>query len=97
MEETDMTKLNLDFSTVKHFSDIHKLIKKAFKFPDFYGENLDALWDCMRDYCEFDLHVIVSGIEHFPDDWKEYISKILDVFNDVHNEYSGFTYELSNS
>ena len=51
----------------------------------------------MRDYCEFDLHVIVSGIEHFPDDWKEYISKILDVFNDVHNEYSGFTYELSNS
>lgn len=92
-----MTKLKLDFSTVKNFSDIHKVIKEAFGFPDFYGENLDALWDCMRDYCEFDLHVVVSEIEHFPDDWKEYMSKIFDVFNDVHNEYSGFTYELSNS
>lgn len=89
-----MTNLKLDFSTVEHFSDIHKLIKETFKFPDFYGENLDALWDCMRDYCMFDLHIVVSGMEHFPDDYKEYMNRIFDVFDDIHKECSDFTYEV---
>jgi ribonuclease inhibitor len=92
-----MTNLKLDFSTVKHFMDIHKVLKETFDFPDFYGENLDALWDCMRDYCEYNLHIVVVGFEHFPDEWKEYMSKIFEVFNDVHDECSDFTYEISDS
>lgn len=92
-----MTNLKLDFSKVKYFNDIHKIIQNTFNFPDFYGENLDALWDCMRDYCEFDLHIVVMGIEHFPENWKEYMGKIFDVFDDVHNECRGFTYEISDS
>ena len=90
-----MTNLKLDFSKVTYFNDIHRIIKEAFDFPDFYGENLDALWDCMRDYCEYELHVLVIGIKHFPDEWKEYMDKIFDIFNDVHNEYRNFTYEIS--
>ncbi len=91
-----MTNLKLDFSKVKYFNDIHKIIQNTFNFPDFYGENLDALWDCMRDYCEYDLHVVVVGIEHLPDEWKEYMIKIFDIFNDVHDECHDFTYEISN-
>ena len=90
-----MRTLKLDFSKATYFSDIHKIIKETFGFPDFYGENLDALWDCMRDYCEYDLHVVVIGIENFPDEWKKYMSKVFDVFNDIHNEYRDFTYEIA--
>ena len=38
----------LDFSQCKYFGEIHKIIKEKLGFPDYYGENLDALWDCMR-------------------------------------------------
>lgn len=31
----------------------HKYIKEALDFPDYYGENLDALYDCLCDLnCE---------------------------------------------
>ncbi len=89
-----MTELKLDFSNVKHFGDIHKIMREAFAFPDYYGENLDALWDCMRDYCEYELHVIVSGLEQLSVDYKDYMGKVFKVFNDVHDECNVFTFEI---
>ena len=32
--------------------DFHRYIKEALQFPDYYGENLDALFDCLMDICE---------------------------------------------
>lgn len=29
--------------------DFIKEVGKAFEFPDYYGENIDAFWDCIRD------------------------------------------------
>ena len=25
----------------------HKILKEKLELPDYYGENLDALWDCL--------------------------------------------------
>ena len=39
--------LKLDkFNTKK---ELHGYLKKKLKFPDYYGENLDALFDCLTD------------------------------------------------
>ena len=27
--------------------EVHERIKRAFGFPDYYGENRNAMWDCM--------------------------------------------------
>ncbi len=27
--------------------EVHERIKRAFGFPDYYGENWNAMWDCM--------------------------------------------------
>ena len=29
--------------------NIHRHLKKLLDFPDYYGENLDALYDCLTD------------------------------------------------
>jgi len=42
-----MVTIKVDFSNTKYFSEVHKILKKAFNFPDYYGENLSALWDCL--------------------------------------------------
>lgn len=28
---------------------MHKYLKEVFSFPDYYGCNLDALWDCLYE------------------------------------------------
>lgn len=33
-------------------SDFHVGIAAALAFPDYYGGNLDALWDCLTDLAE---------------------------------------------
>ena len=39
----------LDFSGAESVGQIHDLLKGAFGFPDYYGRNWDALYDCLGD------------------------------------------------
>ena len=53
----------LDFSEVKYIYDVHQIIKKEFDFPDYYGANWDAFWDCLTDIASRPLHVKLMGVE----------------------------------
>lgn len=56
----------LDFTNVKNYIEVHQIIKKAFDFPDYYGENWDAFWDCMRDMVDEDaFNIHIYGYENF--------------------------------
>ncbi|HEU5429059.1 MAG TPA: barstar family protein [Actinocrinis sp.] len=41
--------VRLDASAWTQESDLHRDIAAALDFPDYYGHNLDALNDCLRD------------------------------------------------
>ena len=42
--------VDLNFSGCQSWLDVVRAVKAAFDIPDFYGTNLDALWDCLRDF-----------------------------------------------
>lgn len=44
-----MHKYRVDFSDVEYFIQIHEALMRDLDFPDYYGGNLDALWDCLTD------------------------------------------------
>ena len=86
----------LDFSLCNQNYDIHKLLKDKFGFPEYYGENWDALWDCLR-YLWIDgenIWVVIYGFMSLPDDLREYCEKMLEIFEDVHRDTPNVTFEL---
>ena len=86
----------LDFTDCRHLGEIHLILKTKFGLPDYYGENWDALWDCLR-YLWLDgeyIKVNIYGFMKLPYDLREHCGAMLKVFEDVHKETPNVTFEL---
>ena len=44
-----MTIATLDFEKINSKEEFHIQLAKALQLPDYYGSNLDAMVDCLRD------------------------------------------------
>ncbi len=86
----------LDFTCCNTLGEIHLILKTKFGLPEYYGENWDALWDCMDGlfYQRGDFKVNIHGFLSLPDDLREYCETMLEVFEDVHQGTPNVTFEL---
>ena len=66
-------------------------IGRAFNFPEYYGENLDALYDCLTDLSWLrysKVFFIVNNQEDFlKSETPEIRTDFLDLLNDVKDEW----------
>ena len=80
----EMKKYVIDFTSVDSAGKAHGLIKKSLDFPEYYGGNLDALYDCLSDLpaCEIELCNVAQlgalGV---------YKEKLLSVFRDAEQDF----------
>ena len=44
-----MTTFTFDLEKINSKEDFHNQLAKALQLPDYYGSNLDAMVDCLRD------------------------------------------------
>lgn len=89
----DTYKYRVDFNEVKYYIEIHEVLKRDLDFPDYYGGNPDALWDCLTDQ-------LLSGITHieffnvekienkFSNAWQEIIEIFKKTKHAYNNKYS---------
>lgn len=40
----------IDCSAIQTKEDLHRLFRETLSFPEWYGNNLDALYDCLTEY-----------------------------------------------
>ena len=44
-----MEEIIIDCSPIRTKEDLHSIFREALSFPNWYGNNLDALYDCLTD------------------------------------------------
>ena len=51
----------IDGNAVSSMEDIHRTLVEQLAFPDWYGNNLDALHDCLTDLGEETVIALLHG------------------------------------
>ena len=77
MKGSKMRQIILDALYLTEKKEAHLYLQKQFSFPEYYGNNLDALFDCLTDLGET-LVRIKNG-----KDAGGYFERILSVFEDA--------------
>lgn len=77
-----MEKAILDLTDCKYLLEMHERIKNALAFPDYYGQNWSAFWDCLV-YDSPVEYLEVRGEETVPDKLKPSLEKMHQILHDA--------------
>lgn len=86
--------LLIDGKTVVGKEQLHERFAAAFDFPDYYGANLDALFDCLGDVnCEAEIRIInAKNLEE--NIGRDYAENLKSALLDAQNEFPNITVEF---
>ena len=56
-------KYTIDFTNVNYYLEMHGVIWRALEFPDYYGCNWDAFWDCLTNMVGRPIHIEIVGLD----------------------------------
>ncbi|MGN0441207.1 MAG: barstar family protein [Acutalibacteraceae bacterium] len=83
----------LDFSDCRYLGEVHKIIQEKLELPEWYGKNLDALWDALTGimYVPANIKIIYKPKKIASMELSDEICKIIEVFKEAVQEYNEFT------
>ena len=86
--------ITLDLTNCKYLGEIHQRIKKAFDFPDFYGENWSAFWDWLKTECDAD-GVEIIGEYTLSNEFDPHIRKMHEILQSNREEHAKYQHDFS--
>lgn len=81
-----MKTITLHCAGIETKQQLHAALASALRFPEWYGHNLDALYDCLTDLDEA-VHLYIVDWQQLPE-WK---AAFRAVFDDAENDSPVFT------
>ncbi len=84
----------LDLTGCRDWGELHRRIRVAFGFPAYYGENWDAMWDCMREIFLWESdrrQILIKGYDTMNEKLQSYCQGMREVFTDLQQDYPGVT------
>lgn len=86
----------LDFSKCRYLGEIHRILKEKFGLPDYYGENWDALWDCLDGlFWEAGVwRVEIKGFFSLDRELRDACRPMLEILDEVHQDTPNVTVVL---
>ena len=86
----------LDFRHVQTYGEVHKIIKAAMDFPDYYGENWDAFWDCLTDMIGRPVHIEIIGLDNIERKFgNDFVKTMVEILKDFkHYDNNKYSHEI---
>ncbi|MGV7116035.1 barstar family protein [Paenibacillus kyungheensis] len=76
-----------DFSTI---AELHQTLQHKLELPEFYGANLDALWDCLTGMIELPLQIEWLNYNLSRERLGDKADQVLAVLEEAQAEGNGF-------
>jgi len=80
----------LDGEDFANVAELHQQLKDKLDLPDFYGSNLDALWDCLTGTIELPLELKWTNYRISEERLGDEADRVRDLMLEVQAEQSGF-------
>lgn len=87
-----MKKITLEAARLKSKSSAHKYLKDRLNLPEYYGENLDALWDCLMEICA-PTTIVISGLDKLGENMG-FAGDLIELFSDAQDENDNIKFEI---
>lgn len=86
--------IEINGSTIKSPSEFHTQIAAKLSFPSYYGQNADALWDCLTELRDLDFSLVWKDHNVSAPFLGEEFSRIISLFDDLKKQRPEFDYSL---
>ncbi len=92
MTDKEVVERILNFSECEYLGEIHKIIQEKLDLPQWYGNNLDALWDALTGimYVPANIKIIYKPKKKTSTELSDEVYKIVEVFKEAVKEYNEF-------
>lgn len=61
--DNQQPKYIIDFKDVKDRYNMFEIISTVMEFPDYFGNNWDAFWDCITDMANLEIKIDVLNFD----------------------------------
>ena len=76
-----LNKVIIQGSKLKDKNVLHQILKQELNLPDYYGENLDALWDCLTTDIKLPITIEWVDFQESKALLGDYAENTLEIFN----------------
>lgn len=86
---TTIMEVYIDFLEIGDYEDFYAQLKEKLTLPDYFGDNLDALYDVITGELEMPLHIefVNMSVEQL-----EIFEDLLTTFEDAEDEVEDFSF-----
>lgn len=88
-----MKTIIIDGNEIISMSEIHDLFVEELDFPEWYGKNLDALYDCLGDMTE-EVEIIFENVPELEENLGISFKKLCRLLEDVSSENDYISVEI---
>ncbi|MFA5619998.1 MAG: barstar family protein [Weeksellaceae bacterium] len=81
--------INIDFREISDLNQFYARLNESLLLPEFFGNNLDALFDVFTGYLEMPLHLTLFNMRL---DQLETFENLINTLSDIENEDIGFSF-----
>ncbi|MBR2262785.1 MAG: barstar family protein [Firmicutes bacterium] len=80
----------IDGRKIRSKADLHQTLKDQLELPEYYGANLDALYDCLSTANE-ETEIYIEGVQKLKSNLEGYYAQLITMLEDACEENGDLT------